>query len=142
MFITRSFNHACRRLSSRDTRFPCVFQLHFSSTSAHNDSALQDEYGEMDDSGETYTIANFRLESGKVIDQVDVRYRTWGELNDKADNALVVCHALTGNASLDSWWGDLLGPGLPFDTNKYFVVCANVLGSCYGSTGPTSINPS
>ncbi len=141
MFITRSFNHACRRLSSRDTRFPCVFQLHFSSTSAHNDSALQDEYGEMDDSGETYTIANFRLESGKVIDQVDVRYRTWGELNDTADNALVVCHALTGNASLDSWWGDLLGPGLPFDTNKYFVVCANVLGSCYGSTGPTSINP-
>ena len=94
----------------------------------------------MDDSGETYTIANFRLESGKVIDQVDVRYRTWGELND-TNNALVVCHALTEARPWTRGWGDLLGPGLPFDTNKYFVVCANVLGSCYGSTGPTSINP-
>ena len=140
MFISRGLNYACRRVSSREARVQSVFRLHFSSETV-DDAGLQDEYGDMDDSGETFTIPNFRLESGKVIEQVDVRYRTWGELNEKADNALVVCHALTGNASLDSWWGGLLGPGLPFDTDKYFVVCANALGSCYGSTGPTSINP-
>ena len=102
---------------------------------------MEDEYGVMDSSGETYNVPRFSLESGKVLKDVKVRYRTWGELNSNGDNALVVCHALTGNASLDSWWGDLLGPGLPFDTDKYFVVCANVLGSCYGTTGPTSTNP-
>lgn len=53
----------------------------------------------------------------------------------------MVCHALTGNSRLDQWWGSLLGPGLPFDTSKYYVICTNILGSCYGSTGPTSINP-
>ena len=113
-----------------------------SSNGGEEEKSMQDEYGDMDDSGETFTTRKFRLESGKVLDEVNVRYKTWGELNDSADNAIVVCHALTGNASLDSWWGDLLGPSLPFDTNKYFVVCANVLGSCYGTTGPTSINPS
>ena len=53
----------------------------------------------------------------------------------------MVCHALTGNSALDTWWGGLLGPGKAFDTDKYFVVCANVLGSCYGTTGPTSPYP-
>jgi len=52
-----------------------------------------------------------------------------------------VCHALTGNARLDEWWGEILGPGQAFDTDKYLVVCANVLGSCYGSTGPQSDDP-
>jgi homoserine O-acetyltransferase len=54
---------------------------------------------------------------------------------------VIVCHALTGNSRLDQWWESMLGPGRPFDTSKYLVVCANVLGSCYGSTGPQSINP-
>lgn len=53
----------------------------------------------------------------------------------------MICHALTGNARLDQWWGRMLGPGRPFDTSKYFIICANVLGSCYGSTGPRSLNP-
>ena len=54
---------------------------------------------------------------------------------------LVICHALTGNASLEAWWGDLLGPGKAFDTDQYFIVCCNILGSCYGSVGPSSVRP-
>ncbi len=54
----------------------------------------------------------------------------------------MICHALTGNSRVDQWWADMLGSNKSFDTDRYFVVCANVLGSCYGSTGPTSINPS
>ena len=69
------------------------------------------------------------------------RYSSFGTLNAAKDNLLVVCHALTGNSRLDQWWGGMLGPGRPFDTSKYLVVCANVLGSCYGSTGPQSPNP-
>jgi len=103
---------------------------------------MRDEYGDMDSSGETYTfLGDFPLESGGALRDAEVRYRTWGTMNAAKNNILVVCHALTGNASLDTWWGGLLGPGKAFDTNKYLVVCANVLGSCYGTTGPTSVNP-
>jgi len=66
---------------------------------------------------------------------------TWGQLNESRNNVGVVCHALTGNANLEAWWGSLLGLGKPLDTTKYFIFCANVLGSCYGSTGPTSLDP-
>eukprot|EP01052_Picozoa_sp_SAG31_P061082 SAG31_NODE_20190_length_581_cov_1.153527_1_plen_161_part_01 len=86
-------------------------------------------------------IDRFVLESGRVMEQVQVRYMCWGELNARRDNAIVVCHALTGNADAGSWWGDMIGPGRALDTNKYFIFCANVLGSCYGTCGPTSINP-
>ena len=54
---------------------------------------------------------------------------------------MVVCHALTGNSRVDQWWGEMLGPKKIFDTEKYMIVCANVLGSCYGSSGPQSIDP-
>ena len=102
---------------------------------------MEDEYGDMDDSGLTYTIDALELECGETLIQPQLRYRSWGTLNEAKDNAIVVCHALTGNAALDDWWGSFLGEGLPFDTSKYFIVCANLLGSCYGTTGPTSINP-
>lgn len=107
-----------------------------------SDSEMKDEYGTMDDSGNTYTYpGDFELESGTQLPNPVLRYQTYGQLNEAADNVLVVCHALTGNASLHSWWGDLLGSGCVFDTSKYFVVCCNILGSCYGSTSPISINP-
>jgi len=103
---------------------------------------MKDEYGVMDDSGETFVYdGDFVLENGQVLSQAQLRYQTYGELNAEKDNAIVICHALTGNASLHSWWGGLLGPGLAFDTSKYFVICCNILGSCYGSTGPMSIDP-
>lgn len=103
---------------------------------------MQDEYGRMDAAGESYAVDNFVLESGAVLKRAQLRYRTYGRLNETTrDNVLVVCHALTGNASLDGWWGGLLGPGKAFDTDKYLVVCCNILGSCYGSTSPVSVNP-
>jgi len=95
----------------------------------------------MDADGETHYIKNFETQYGYTFPEVRVRYKTWGKLNDKKDNVLVVCHALTGNADVAGWWGALLGPGKAFDTDKYLVVCCNILGSCYGTTGPQDIDP-
>ena len=81
------------------------------------------------------------LESGQVLIGVQVAYRTWGKLNPERDNAVVICHALTGWADADQWWDPLFGPGKALDTEKDFIICSNVLGSCYGTTGPTSVNP-
>lgn len=78
------------------------------------------------------------LECGAVLGSVTVAYRSWGRLSLAGNNAVVVCHALTGSADADLWWGDLFGPGKALDPDRDFVVCANVLGSCYGTTGPTS----
>jgi homoserine O-acetyltransferase len=72
---------------------------------------------------------------------VTVAYRTWGRLGARGDNAVLVCHALTGSADVERWWGALLGPGRALDPDRDFVVCSNVLGSCYGTTGPTSPRP-
>jgi homoserine O-acetyltransferase len=90
---------------------------------------------------ETLVLPEFALESGVVLRQVPVAYRTWGRLNADADNALVVCHALTGNTDADDWWGPLIGPGRAFDTDRFFVVCANVPGSPYGSVSPVTVDP-
>jgi homoserine O-acetyltransferase len=83
----------------------------------------------------------FRLESGVELSQIQIAYRTWGTLNSRGDNAVLICHALTGWADADVWWQSLLGSGRALDPDHDFVVCSNVLGSCYGSTGPTSPNP-
>ena len=94
----------------------------------------------------------FVLESGGVLPEVTVAYETWGLLSDARDNAVLVCHALTGDSHAagamgpghksDGWWDDLIGPGKALDTDRYFIVCANVLGGCQGTTGPASIDPS
>jgi len=81
------------------------------------------------------------LESGVVLPALAVAFRTWGQLNAAADNAVVVCHALTGTADADAWWGPLFGAGRALDPERDFIVCANVLGGCYGTTGPTSEAP-
>jgi homoserine O-acetyltransferase len=91
----------------------------------------------------------FVLESGASLCPVTLTYETYGRLNADRSNAVLVCHALSGSAhaaGLDAagrvgWWDDCVGPGKAFDTDRFFVICSNVLGSCYGSTGPTSINP-
>ncbi len=83
----------------------------------------------------------FELESGARLPAVRVAYRSWGELDEHGGNAVLVCHALTGSADVDRWWGSLLGPGRALDPERDFVVCSNVLGGCYGTTGPTSLRP-
>ncbi len=94
----------------------------------------------------------FALEEGGILNEVVVSYETWGDLDADAGNAILVCHALTGDAHAagDSgpgqptagWWDPLIGPGRALDTDRFFVVCANVLGGCGGSTGPSSTDPS
>ena len=81
------------------------------------------------------------LDSGSILGGVEIAFRTWGQLNKAANNAIVVCHALTGSADADDWWEPLIGPGRAIDTDRYFVICSNTLGGCYGSTGPTSLAP-
>jgi homoserine O-acetyltransferase len=83
----------------------------------------------------------FITETGAVLPGLEIVYHTWGTLNSEADNVIWVCHALTANSDVESWWPGMVGKGLLFDPEKYFIVCANVLGSCYGTTGPASINP-
>jgi homoserine O-acetyltransferase/O-succinyltransferase len=80
----------------------------------------------------------FKLSGGGTLQPVTLRYALYGKLNKARDNALLVCHALSGSARVGDWWPELIGPGRPFDTTRYCVVGVNVIGSCYGSTGPLS----
>jgi homoserine O-acetyltransferase/O-succinyltransferase len=82
----------------------------------------------------------FILENGKIIPSVEVAYHTVGKLNHTKDNVVWVAHALTGNSDVSSWWQGLIGADKLFDPNQWFIVCANMLGSCYGTTGPSSVN--
>lgn len=84
------------------------------------------------------------LESGEKLRPITLAYETYGELNTDKTNAILILHALTGDshaAGEGGWWSNLIGEGKAIDTNKYFVVCSNVLGGCKGSTGPSSVNP-
>ncbi len=90
------------------------------------------------------------LESGEKLFPVTLAYETYGALNTTKSNAILVLHALSGDAHAagfhegdknPGWWDDMIGPGKAFDTNKYFIICSNVIGGCKGSTGPSSINP-
>ena len=98
-----------------------------------------------------FTDEPLTLDGGKEIFPVTVAYETYGTLNDDRSNAILLCHALTGSAhasnygnemiSPEGWWQGSIGPGKAFDPEKYFIVCSNFLGGCYGTTGPSSINP-
>jgi homoserine O-acetyltransferase len=83
----------------------------------------------------------FPLESGAVLPELRIAYTTLGELDAARDNVIWICHALTANADPSEWWPGLVGRGKLFDPERYFIVCANMLGSCYGTTGPWSIDP-
>ncbi|MBL4651449.1 MAG: homoserine O-acetyltransferase [Flavobacteriales bacterium] len=84
----------------------------------------------------------FDLESGKSLDSVELNYTTYGKLNPEKTNVVWVCHTLTGNSNPASWWGGLIGEERLFDPYDKFIICVNTLGSCYGSSGPLSVNPS
>ena len=90
------------------------------------------------------------LEVGKRLEPVTLAYETYGTLNEKGTNAILICHALTGDAhvtgwhkgaNVPGWWNNCVGPGKAYDTDRYFVICSNVIGGCMGSVGPPSINP-
>lgn len=85
--------------------------------------------------------APFTLECGATLPRLDIAYHTYGALSPKKDNVIWVCHALTANSEVADWWPHTVEKGRFLDPEKWFVVCANVLGSCYGTTGPTSVNP-
>ncbi|MFH1665414.1 MAG: homoserine O-acetyltransferase [Candidatus Omnitrophota bacterium] len=92
----------------------------------------------------------FILESGAVLGELKIAYETYGSLDARRSNAVLICHALSGDAHAagyhgedkkPGWWDDMIGPGKAFDTEKYFVICSNIIGGCKGSSGPNSINP-
>src|SRR3984957_8914729 len=93
--------------------------------------------------------AELLLESGEKLGPITLAYETYGKLNDERSNAVLVLHALSGDAHAagllegdksPGWWDDMIGPGKGLDTEKYFVICSNVLGGCKGSTGPGSLD--
>ncbi|MFA6152850.1 MAG: homoserine O-acetyltransferase [Chitinophagaceae bacterium] len=83
----------------------------------------------------------FILESGSILPRIEIAFHTYGTLNEAKSNVVWICHALTANADAADWWPGMVGSDGVIDTGKYFVVCANILGSCYGTTGPLSIHP-
>ncbi|KAL0572056.1 L-homoserine-O-acetyltransferase [Marasmius crinis-equi] len=89
----------------------------------------------------TLIVPKFQFECGVELRDVPVAYKTWGELNEKRDNAMVICHAFTGSADVVDWWGPLMGPGKAFDPRRFFIICCNVIGSPYGTVSPVTINP-
>ena len=93
---------------------------------------------------------NLKLDCGKILRNCEVAFKTYGKLNKTKTNAILICHALTGDqfcsginpvTQRPGWWNQLVGPNKVVDTKKFFVICSNVLGGCMGSTGPSSINP-
>ncbi len=84
---------------------------------------------------------SFTTELGGLLPSLRIAYRTWGRLNARKDNVILVCQALTGSADADAWWEGMFSGGGAFDDSADFIICTNVLGSCYGTTGPVSINP-
>ncbi len=83
----------------------------------------------------------FELECGETLPEITIAYNTYGSMNVEKNNVVWVCHALTANSDAFDWWPGLIGEGCEINPQKYFIVCANILGSCYGTTGPLSINP-
>ncbi len=103
---------------------------------------------------QTFTFAEkepMRLDSGEMLGPVTLAYETYGRLNAERSNAILICHALSGDSHVagyysaedqsPGWWDECVGPGKAFDTERYFVICSNVIGGCQGSTGPGTINP-
>ncbi|KAI0710106.1 homoserine O-acetyltransferase [Earliella scabrosa] len=88
-----------------------------------------------------FYVPSFTLESGRVLKQVPVAYKTWGTLNAARDNVMIICHAFTGSSDVEDWWGPLMGRGKVFDASRYFIFCANTMGSPYGSASPVTLNP-
>lgn len=93
------------------------------------------------DSRQYVSVGELHTETGGYLQEVTVAYETWGELNVARDNAILVCHALSGDSHCIGWWDRLVGPGKAIDTERFFVIGTNALGGCQGTTGPASLKP-
>ena len=103
----------------------------------HLDEKSENPFARLVTEQEIAIIPSFTLESGVTIKDVPVAYTTRGQLSDEKDNALIICHALSGSADVADWWGPLMGgPGQAFDVSRFYVICLNSLGSPYGSASP------
>ena len=112
---------------------------------------MQGEAETAEEAGGAITFdAPLPLDSGGQLHGLEIAYRTWGRLNDARSNAILICHALTLDQHVrgahpltgkPGWWEGMVGPGLPLDPERHFIICSNVVGGCMGSTGPSSINP-
>jgi homoserine O-acetyltransferase/O-succinyltransferase len=118
----------------------------------NNKADIRASAGEIDTQYYTFSSAEdrFILENGESLQSVTLAYQTYGQLNEHKSNAILILHALSGDAHVAGidkqdgsigWWDAMIGPGKAFDTDQYFIICSNVIGGCMGSTGPSSIDP-
>ncbi|KAI9256922.1 homoserine O-acetyltransferase [Sporodiniella umbellata] len=128
--------------------FPCIDKLN--SRSAALDNGPEPSYDKVVTGYTRFASTQpFLLDHGGILPGFEIAYETWGELNAKKDNAILIHTGLSASSHAKShakntkpgWWEDFIGPGAHLDTNKFFVICTNVIGGCYGSTGPGSIDP-
>ncbi|GAB5585671.1 Serine O-succinyltransferase [Umbelopsis nana] len=127
--------------------FPCIDKLESRTMSL--DGGPEPSYDKVVTGYETFHYASpFLLDHGGILPNFDIAYETWGQLNENRDNAILIHTGLSGSSHAKShikntkpgWWENFIGPGAYIDTNKFFVICTNVIGGCYGSTGPSSID--
>jgi homoserine O-acetyltransferase len=127
--------------------FPCLSRIREKNGPLKK---MRGSYGELVEGYEIFTHKDkFHFKHGGYIPRLDLAYETWGELNDQRSNAILLFTGISASShacstqsnSSKGWWEEFIGPGRALDTNKFFVVCANVLGGCYGSSGPSSTNP-
>lgn len=129
-------------------------------TETHHPRADRQETDRTDGVVQERFVGDLDLESGEILPEVTLAFETWGELNEAADNAVLILHALTGDthvsrgfagkdasaeiafaAETPGWWEGIVGPDYVIDTDRYFVLAPNIVGGCYGSTGPSSPAP-
>jgi homoserine O-acetyltransferase len=127
--------------------FPCIDKLESRTLSL--DGGPEPSYDKVVTGYETFHYDSpFLLDHGGILPNFDIAYEAWGTLNEKKDNAILIHTGLSGSSHAKShsknlkpgWWENFIGPGAYIDTNKFFVICTNVIGGCYGSTGPSSID--
>lgn len=128
--------------------FPCIDKLN--TRTAELDNGPEPSYDKIVTGYEKFEYPHpFLLNHGGILPNFEIAYETWGQLNEKRDNAILIHTGLSASSHAKShpkntspgWWENFIGPGSYIDTNKFFVICTNVIGGCYGSTGPSAIDP-
>ncbi|OCK74951.1 homoserine O-acetyltransferase [Lepidopterella palustris CBS 459.81] len=107
----------------------------------YHSAEQQNYYGALVQNQKLAVLQSFTLECGHQLQSVPIAYKTWGKLNECRNNVLVLCHALSGSSDAEDWWQPLMGSGKALDYQRFFIVCANMLGSPYGSASPVTMNP-